>query len=299
MRRLFAFACSPHVTHDPNGAPDAGGSGDPCTGSATRCVGNELQTCDGSTFQDTQSCAGVCTAALGCAQCGPAAFMSFDPRKLPGDPFTLIGTLSCPAAGTSIQQRPGAVTPFSMAVDRNGVAWVEYTTAEIFHVALTDAGCSASGYVARAGGMDLFGMGFVTDTAGGDTEKLYQAGGGDSAQPDGNLTMVDPADNMLTPQPLGTLSAASDLSPELTGTNEAKLYGLYPVIASGPSYVQEIDKSSGAGTGMQYMLGSAGLGNNIRDWVDRATGTHQVILQSLPYPIDGAGVSTCAPSVVQ
>jgi hypothetical protein len=33
--------------------------------------------------------------------------------------------------------------------------------------------------------------------------------------------------------------------------------------------------------------------------IDRATNTYTVVLQNLPYQIDGAGVSTCAPSVIQ
>ena len=33
--------------------------------------------------------------------------------------------------------------------------------------------------------------------------------------------------------------------------------------------------------------------------IDRATGTYSIVLQNLPYNIDGAGVSTCAPTVVQ
>ena len=181
--------------------------------------------------------------------------------------------------------------------------------------------------VPQASGMQLFGMGYVTDAMGGNTEHLFIAGGGDAAQPNGNLASVDTHGNNLTPQVLGTLTAPSDFSPELTGTNEAKLYGFYPVITTGPSYVQEIDKTSGAPVGMQWNLGATGLGNQIRDWafaqwggtfyifvttddglgnvsstvrsVDRATSTYTIILQGLPYNIDGAGVSTCAPVVVQ
>ena len=366
MRRLLLMvvvvACGPNVTHDPGAAPDAGSgsSDDPCaacTGfcsaslgcvqcdpsGGNACNGSDVVACnsDGSYGSVVSSCgsgtacmAGTCMNA--CTADGVDLvyvvdeqndFMSFDPRKLPGNPFTVIGTLACPTTGTSIQNPPGAVTPFSMSVDRTGVAWVEYTSGEIFNVSLTTAACTASGYVPRAGGMDLFGMGFVTDTSGGDTEKLYQAGGGDAAEPNGALAVIDPANGQLTPSKLGTLTATSDFSPELTGTNEAKLFGFFPVITSGPSFVQEIDKASGAGAGSAFDLGTTGLGDNIRDWafaqwggvfyvfvttddgtgtlnstvrsVDRATGTYTVVLQNLPYQIDGAGVSTCAPSVVE
>jgi len=314
---------------------------DPAAGNA--CSGNTVVACNadgtfGSTVTDCgqgMACTGgTCTRS--CTADGvdlvyvvdeQMDFMSFDPRKLPADPFTLIGTLACPTQGQSIQNPPGAVTPFSMSVDRDGVAWVLYTSGEVFNVSLTTAACTATAWTPQASNMLLFGMGYVTDTMGGNTEKLFIAGGGDAAQPNGNLASVDTHNNNLTPQIVGTLTAPSDFSPELTGTNEAKLYGFYPVISSGPSYVQEIDRTSGAGVGMQWNLGTTGLGNQIRDWafaqwggtfyifvttddgtgvtnstvrsVNRATSQYTVILQNLPYNIDGAGVSTCAPVVVQ
>ena len=82
--------------------------------------------------------------------------------------------------------------------------------------------------------------------------------------------------------------------------------------------------------GAPFNLGTTGLGAGIRDWafatmrggvfyvfvttdgplggntnstgllrsIDRATGTYTVVLQNLTFNIDGAGVSTCAPSVI-
>lgn len=254
-------------------------------------------------------------------------FLSFDPRKLPGDPFVKIGTLNCPTSGGSIQQPPGMVMPFSMSVDRDGKAWVEYTSGEVFNVSLTDASCTASGYVPQAAGMALFGMGFVSDTVGANTEKLYIAGGGHAAEAQGKLAFVDTHGGNLTPQQTGNIAAASDFSPELTGTSEAKLYGFFPVLAT-PAYVQEVDRSTGAAVGQKYNLGASGLGTNIRDWafaqwggvfyvfvttvdqnganpvskvhaIDRATGAYSVVKSSSPYQVDGAGVSTCAPAVLQ
>ena len=134
------------------------------------------------------------------------------------------------------------------------------------------------------------------------------------------------ADPSTTPTVVGNIAAASDYSPELTGTAEAKLYGFFPRISAGPAYIQEIDKSNGAAVGQTWNVGTTGLGNGIQDWafaqwggvfyvfvttqtnnvrnstvraVDRATGNSSIILQNLPYYIDGAGVSTCAPAVLQ
>src|SRR5262249_12988098 len=114
-------------------------------------------------------------------------------------------------------------------------------------------------------------------------------------------------------------------SPELTGTNQAQLFGFFPNLLS-PAFVQQIDKKSGAAVGSPYNLGSGGLGavtdwafaqwNGVfyifvttqsgigrpKNWTVRrlapATGTYKVVLQNLAYYIDGAGVSTCAPAVL-
>jgi hypothetical protein len=172
-------------------------------------------------------------------------------------------------------------------------------------------------------------MGFVTDTSGGDTEKLYLAGGNNdpSASPK-KLAYDDTHGGNLTPVAAGTITATpAQFSPELTGTSEAKLYGFFPNLSQ-VAYVQEINKADGTPVGNTLPLGSTGLGANINDWafaqwggtfyifvttsdsgggnrnstvrtIDRATGQYQTILQNLPYYIDGAGVSTCAPVTIQ
>jgi hypothetical protein len=220
----------------------------------------------------------------------------------------------------------GPITPFSMSVDRTGRAWVEYTTGQIFNVSLTTAACSNTTYSPNSGNMALFGMGFVTDSATSTNEKLYIAGGGHSAEPNGRLMFVDVMANNMAPQGSGNLTEPSDFSPELTGTNEGKLYGFFPIISTGPAYVQELDKVTGGPIGNKFNLGNSGLTNNIRDWafaqwgnkfyvfvttedaqgvrnstvrsIDKATGMYKVELMNLPYFIPGAGVSTCAPSVI-
>jgi hypothetical protein len=254
-------------------------------------------------------------------------FLSFDPRKLPNDPFVRVGTLSCPHSNTTLQIPAGAVIPFSMSVDRTGIAWVLYTSGEIFNVMITNAQCSATGYTPLSGGMALFGMGFVTDSVGSNTEKLYIAGGGHSAEPMGELARIDTTATPLAPTQVGNLTATSDFSPELTGTSEAKLYGFYPVLV-GNSFVQEIDRNSGAPVGQQYPFDLGAGGGSIRDWafaqwggrfyvfvstddgnggnlvskvwqIDKMSGAVTVAISNSQYQVDGAGVSTCAPIVIQ
>jgi hypothetical protein len=345
---LLAACGGPHITHD---GVDSGGGGGGDSGPTTECDPNAGLACnmnsvvecnpDGTFGAVTQICGngmmctgGVCTNS--CTADGVDLvyvvdeqndFMSFDPRKLPANPFTMIGTLNCPDNGNSIQSPPGMAMPFSMSVDRDGVAWVLYTTGELFKVSLQNASCTKANNTIGASSMQLFGMGFVTDTPGSMNENLFLAGGGNAAQPNGKLAYDDTHGNNLTPVVVGNLTAQSDYSPELTGTNEAKLYGFYPeVTTNAPAYVQEIDKTSGAGTGMKWNLGTAPL-DTVRDWafaqwggifyvfvttvdgagtthstvrsIDRATSMYKVELMDLPYNIDGAGVSTCAPVVVQ
>ena len=215
---------------------------DPTMGNA--CNGNNVVTCnaDGS-FGSTLStcgngmmcmngtCSNTCTADgvdLVYVVDEQNDFMSFDPRKLPGNPFTTIGTLNCPHNNTSIQSPPGAIMPFSMSVDRDGIAWVLFTSGELFQVSLTNASCTKANNTIGASNMQLFGMGFSTDMMAGMTEKLFLAGGGNGAQPNGKLAFDDTHGGNLTPVVVGQLTAQSDYSPELTGTNEAKLFGFYP-----------------------------------------------------------------------
>jgi hypothetical protein len=233
-------------------------------------------------------------------------FLSFDPRKLPGNPFHLIGKLQC---------GHNRMSPFSMSVDRNGVAWVVYGDGEMFKVNITTAKCEASNYVPGSSGALTFGMGFSTDKPGGDTEKLFLA----ANEGPFSLSSVDTAHD-LKPHRLGTLTAAENQNPELTGTSEARLFGFYPSVIS-PSFVQEVNRSNGAPIGKKWFLGSDPLGevsayafaqwggvfyifatvndgfeyNSTVRTIDRTTGKYRTIMSHLGYRISGAGVSTCAP----
>ena len=337
---FMLFGCGPDVSdRPPSGTPDAPGPNgfpncDPANGNT--CSGNSIVECNtDGTFGDVvmqcadgQACsAGACTNA--CTADGVDLvyvvsqqndFLSFDPRLLPGDPFRLIGRLQCPTTRGTIQNPPGTVSPFSMSVDRDGKAWVLYTSGEVFNVSLQNAACTATAYVPEAGNMALFGMGFVSDSPGADTEKLWISGGGNNADPGGRLASVDTHGMMYTPQIAGTMTASSDYSCELTGTGDAKMYGFFPNLAT-PAFVQEIGRN-GALTGQKLNLGTAGLGAEVNAWafaqcggkffvfvtsdgnstvrsIDRASGAYQLISSNLPYTIVGAGVSTCAPTIIQ
>lgn len=279
------------------------------------CIGDDVWACEstGVLGRRIQACHEGCEDGRCNATCADAGagliytvdssnqLRSFDPKKLPGDPFTLIGPLKCPAAGG----------PFSMAIDHHGTGWVVYLSGEMFKVSISDATCRPTTFKP----VSRFGMGFVTDGAGAKTEKLYLAFTGVPS----TLYSVDTVHD-LTPHEIGDITAATQ-NPELTGTREGRLFGFYPM-SEQVSFVQEIDRTSGQPRGPRWPLGRAPLGYveayAFAQWggvfyifvtatddlgntsstvraIDRATGTYRTVMENLPFRITGAGVSTCAP----
>jgi len=314
--------CDPSVAMACNGNAVVACNADGTFGATVTTCGNGMECRDGA-------CKNACTADgvdLVYVVDEQNDFMSFDPRLLPGDPFHKIGVLNCPHNNTSIQTNNNIAMPFSMSVDRDGIGWVLYTTGELFKVSLQTAACTKANNTIGASNMFLYGMGFALDAPMMDTEKLFLSGGNKSASTTPRkLGYDDTHNNNLTPTVLGNIAASSDYSAELTGTAEAKLYGFYPRITQVP-YVQEIDKATGAAVGQTWNVGTTGLGNNIQDWafaqwggvfyvfittldnntrhsrvlaVDRTTNMTSTVRDNLTYYIDGAGVSTCAPAVLQ
>ena len=88
---------------------------------------------------------------------------AFKPMSLS---FKFIGTIDC-------NWMPG--NPFSMAVDRKGVAYVDFTNGEIGRVSTLNARCTHTSYSAAIQGETNFGMGFSTE-GGGPAEKLFISG---------------------------------------------------------------------------------------------------------------------------
>jgi hypothetical protein len=281
-----------------------------CDPKETRvCVGTRVVACeDGKLGRALRQCSDTCRKGKCVGSCAEGAeliyvvdshdqLLSFDPRKLPADPFKLIGVMNCNAIGG----------PFSMSVDRGGTAWVLYTGGEIFEVSTHDATCKPSGYT--RGSARTFGMGFVTDAAGGKSEKLYVAANDGSH----DLMTIDTLADAPTTTRVAKLPVTSQ-HPELTGTGEGRLFGFFPS-SYDASFVQEIDRTSGALVGTKWELGDRlGLvdayafahwggvfyifvtsGASTVRAIDRRTGAYQLVLDNLPYRIVGAGVSTCAP----
>ena len=218
--------------------------------------------------------------------------------------FMELGQLDCPASA--------GATPFSMGVDRTAVAWVLYSSGELFRVDTNNAlDCTKSAW-ASPSGLRQFGMGFSTDVAGGSSDTLFIAGGSGPTQPTSQLARLSTAD--FQAQPVGTVQGW----PELTGTGAAELWGFFPD-ASNPRIVQ-LDKTNGTAlktfpltalAGMPTAWAFAFWGGDF--WVflmkdlefsttvyqyDAATGQMKDSMAAPGRTIVGAGVSTCAPVIL-
>ncbi len=218
--------------------------------------------------------------------------------------FDDIGALACPSSGA---------TPFSMAVDRDAVAWVLYSNGAIFQVDTGSASCSATTYQPDQDGLKLFGMGFsadqTTQSANG-TDTLFIAGGA-TVSTTTNATLASLSFPALTVTTIGSVTGW----PELTGTGDGELWGFAPGTA--PT-LSQIDKTTGAST-TTFQLGSI-ANTNPKAWaqgfyggaffiflenssdnstnvyeVERADGGLTTAVPNTGREIVGAGVSTCAP----
>jgi len=221
---------------------------------------------------------------------------SFDPRKLPDDPFHVVGTLGCAQMAQ----------PFSMAVDNRGVAWVLHNDGNVFRTSIIDARCARTPGRPKGNEQPLFGMGFVKT---GDSETLFVA----ANDPSRELATLDTKTMQYTP--VAEIAANQIKNPELTGTADGKLFGYFPEKPNG--FVAEIDPKTGKLVGPKRML-TAKLGevkayafafwggtfyvfatseddNTAVHAIDRKTGKYKLVRDGLPHQIVGAGVSTCAP----
>ncbi len=240
---------------------------------------------------------------------------SFSP---PSKQFMKIGRLTCQTA----------MTPNSMAVDRDATAWVNYaegdpitgkdTGGAIFKVSTANAGCQPTSVQLKTNWYRL-GMGFSTNSAMGTDETLYVAatGGGLGGTNSPGLGKID-----LVGQKLNTIGpftgALAGQNAELTGTGDARLFGFFTTM---PVQVAELNKASGGvmstkplagvetpafwafsfwgGDFYLYTAPDANLMPNRTTNVTRYRPSDGSIdtayMSNIGFRIVGAGVSTCAP----
>ena len=220
--------------------------------------------------------------------------------------FRQIGRIACPA--------PANATPFSMAVDWRGIAYILFTNEELFRVSTATAACISTPYTPRQSNFGLFGMGFATNSV-GPTETLYVAGD-EQARDERPLGARGLA--RITPGSFN-LTAVGDFFPtiesaELTGTGDGRLFAFYRKQGnSPPSYIGEINPNTGQVIGERrfnnvdqgsgwafaywggdfYMFHAPGQSTRVTRWRPSDDSVTQVA--TTPLTIVGAGVSTCAP----
>jgi hypothetical protein len=218
--------------------------------------------------------------------------------------FKQVGLIACPAD-------PSA-TPFSMAVDRQGIARVVFSDGELFRVSMQTAACVATPFVPNQNGITTFGMGYSSDTSGGG-ETLYIASDGLNGGPNELATIDDMTYVESVVAPFNPPIVAA----ELTGTGAGDLFAFYT--RNGPtdpySFIGQIDKSTGQVIGETVLPGvmqgtgwafgfwggdfylftqpNGSVGSNVTRY--RPSDGSITVVASLPSTIVGAGVSTCAP----
>jgi hypothetical protein len=204
--------------------------------------------------------------------------------------FKNIGTIGCPSSSG----------PNSMAVTRSGIAFTSFHDGNLFEVSTSNAACKPTTYLSNQLGWTTYGMGYASDTDGGET--LYVAGLGQTQSK--GLGIIDTT--------ALTLSKVGDFQPaqfncELTGNGAGDLYGFCP-FGTGAWLIQ-IDKTnakvisshqvSAGGSNVSWAFAFWGgdfwlFTNNIVTKYDPVSQTETKVATA-PFDIVGAGVSTCAP----
>jgi hypothetical protein len=244
--------------------------------------------------------------------------LSFYP---PTATFTTIGTIACPTstAGDS---------PFSMAVDHAGIAYVAFASGDIFRVSTANAACVPTKRVPTAGPfVSQYGMGFAANVgadggptndggdAGDNVETLYLAGNPGGLTP-GNLPPVElgsMSTTTFTTTSIGIVTP-SIFGSELTGTGSGQLFGFYVTDSSGTAAaIGELDRTTGQLVAMNNLPGVniaggwafAFWGGDFYTFTAPDTDTivqrfrpsdgSVTMVTTLPHTVVGAGVSTCAP----
>jgi hypothetical protein len=240
--------------------------------------------------------------------------MSFYP---PTATFTTIGTLACPDPGNP-------PTPFSMAVDRAGIAYVLFESGNLYRVSTRTAVCVPTKFVPGQGFAPQFGMGFSANA-------IADGGGGG----DGGETLYIASDpgwgtNMPGASMLGAIDVTAYTAtgvapfspiirePELTGTGAGNLYAFWAPTDTSDTAIVEIDKATAAVTTLTTLPGIYfGAGWAFAFWggdfytFTAPTGSQSIVTRYRPSDgsivnvattqqglvVVGAGVSTCAPQM--
>jgi hypothetical protein len=225
--------------------------------------------------------------------------LRFDP---PTAAFTTIGAIDCPVTTSGS-------TPFSMAVDHEGTAYVVFDDGELFTVSTATAACTApSSPIDSAAFTPTFGMGFTADQ-GGEGETLFLAG---TTTP-GQLGTLDTSTFVVGN--VGTFSTDVGEA-ELTGTGGGELFAFGVVQGLAGAHLAQVDPATatvlsdtivptpqdpdawafGFWGGDFYFFTSVGGVSSTVGRYHPVDGSFDAAYTTVPGgTVTGAGVSTCAP----
>ena len=213
--------------------------------------------------------------------------------------FKLIGRIACPAAGA---------TPWSMTVNRKGIAFAVFSDGHLYRVSTATAACTPTPYVPGQQGWTTFGMGYVADTN-DPGETLYVSENTFNA-PSKGLGYIDTTS--FTLHVVGAFNPSIPRS-ELTGTGDGRLFSFYPDDTQPGSHLSEVDKTNAriiaanalrvgqpnsafafAFWGGDFWIFTSPGGPSQVTRFRPSDGT-ETPMTTMPSTIVGAGVSTCAP----
>jgi hypothetical protein len=243
----------------------------------------------------------------------PESVWFYDPIE---NEVSMVGALGC-EHGTFAH-------PNSMAVDRQGNAWIEYYdqgmmgvpySGKLYRAPLDDlASCE---YVGDIGVSEWYvvGMGYAVDVPGGNCDTLYLYNSDkylDAPDYEGESTLARWDHDAVARVELGPAEAPAA---ELTGTGEGRLYA-FTTFDAGAHAIVELDKDDGstistiplddvefvsgayafaAWGGDFYLFYQDGIpGTRIARLAGDGTGGLEVMIEDTGLHIVGAGVSTCA-----
>ncbi len=243
---MFATVCVA-CSADPDGTTTLGSTGPSPTSETSTDEASATSTSSATTGADGSGTADTSTGGPAACECAPGTdvihvlsdegeLWTYDPTT---NAFALVGKIPC-----------GDFAPFSMAVDRQGQAWIllldniPHATVDkgLFRVPIADASaCEPVPYT--EGLFGVFGMSFVANGPPDACERLYvhsYSGSGPFAEGPGlgSLGVLDEQTGVL--DVVGSLNFDGG---ELAGTGDGRLFSFAGV---GPVKLVELDKTTGA-----------------------------------------------------
>ena len=289
---------------DAGGGSSSGGSGSGGNGSGGS--GGSGSSGGVGTFGDGGTGGSSSGGAPGCSKAAEYVYVidvtgtmyQFNPPTLA---FTQVGQVTCASSQF-----------FSMAVDRNAVAWVLAQDGSVVTYDINAKTCSKTTYSPNQHNFQTFGMGFSTDAAGSTNETLFVSDSELYMASAGGLAKIDTT--ALSLSPIAQYNAGfNGRRAEMTGTGDGRLFAAFE---GTPYVVAQIDKttaqimSQAPQTPINYPPDSSNFafafwGGDF--WLFVGPGGTTDVFQYQPttgattkretesFEIVGAGVSTCAP----